>query len=87
MRALRPVLVRVPKEREMPVFNKHYLENLCSEVSLAGLDEDDRAAIVQTMRTVTLHLCRTSWLHDRSWQRSIERVLSGTIGRRHCGRK
>ena len=38
----------------MPVFNKVYLENLCSEVSLAGLDEDDRAAIVQTMRTVQL---------------------------------
>jgi len=59
MRALRPVVVRVRREREMPVFNKVYLENLCSEVSLAGLDEDDRAAIVQTMRTVISISCRT----------------------------
>jgi hypothetical protein len=87
MRALRPVLVRVPKEREMPVFNKHYLENLCSEVSLAGLDEDDRAAIVQTMRTVPLHSYRTSWRRGRNWQRSIAQALSGTIAKRHCGRR
>ena len=58
IRSLRPVLVKVRKEREMPTFNKVYLENLCSEVNMLGMDEDDRVAIIQTMRTVSFFPCR-----------------------------
>jgi hypothetical protein len=38
----------------MPTFNKAYLENLCNDVSLVNMDEDDKAAIILTMKTVLL---------------------------------
>jgi len=55
---LRPVVVKVKKQNEMPVFNKTYLENLCNDVSLVNMDEDDKAAIILTMKTVVLKLFR-----------------------------
>lgn len=36
----------------MPTYNKLFLENLCNDISFAGMDEDDKIAIVQTMKTV-----------------------------------
>jgi len=38
MRSLRPVVVKVKKQNEMPVFTKGYLENLCNDVSLVNMD-------------------------------------------------
>jgi len=58
IRSLRPVVVKVKKQNEMPVFNKTYLENLCNDVSLVNMDEDDKAAIILTMKTVVLNLFR-----------------------------
>lgn len=51
---MRPVIVCIKKEGDIPTFNQTYLENLCNDVSLVNLDEDDRAAIIQTMKTVPL---------------------------------
>ena len=59
IRSLRPIVVRVKRENEMPVFNRSYLENLCNDVSLVNMDEDDKAAIILTMKTVWLKLSRT----------------------------
>jgi hypothetical protein len=58
IRSLRPPLVKVRRDREMPTFNKNFLENLCSEVNLIGYDEDDKIAIIQTMRTVINYIWR-----------------------------
>ena len=42
----------------MPTYNKHYLENLCNDVNLAEMDEDDKIAVIQTMKTVSIQLSR-----------------------------
>ena len=43
----------------MPVYNKAFLENLCSEVNLTHMDEDDKMAHMLTMQTVRVERDRT----------------------------
>lgn len=38
----------------MPTYNRTYLQNLCNDVNLVNMDEDDKIAIIQTMKTVHL---------------------------------
>jgi hypothetical protein len=58
-----------------------FLENLCNDISFSGMDEDDKIAIVQTMKTVEIELVRTSWRPGRRCERYSCAMRSGIGGR------